>query len=248
VGLFDRWLKPVSREVEKTQVLFEAIEIHSRNCFYGEVASLAQLQPETKQAFINDLQKRAEEILAADDPFLNMRQELADQVAGYAEVTVLSLTESEKKHGPDANECAVSGTLHHHIQELWKHCNAMSDGPWRGKDEYDYKQLLALANFHGALAVYFVNGLKIIRRIHFHDEIKEHDWLGPFRRSMLILQEDRYRSAIGLPSLLEKEGDVSAHWTFLNFVIGGHKDPYFAWKENLQSAVALGAVSESVIS
>ena len=45
-------------------------------------------------------------------------------------------------------------------------------------------------------------------------------------------EEDLTRERIGLPSLLPNEFDGLMHSTFMNFVVNGHKNPYYEWEKN----------------
>lgn len=71
-----------------------------------------------------------------------------------------------------------------------------------------------------------------------HASGAEEDWYRPFVAAMFACQEDIYRKSLGLPPVLQKEGDggqLRALWysTFMNCVINGDPNPLRSWREDL---------------
>jgi hypothetical protein len=80
----------------------------------------------------------------------------------------------------------------------------------------------------------YVTGFNILRAVHRDVETVGRDWFRPFILSALIHAVDKFRSKIGLPSLL-LDGDTGRfyHVSFA-LVVRGDRNPLFTWEDTVR--------------
>ena len=168
-------------------------------------------------------------IYAAENPLLKCRETLASYVGSFADWTVLGLKPEEKDDvllSP-----YISGDLHRHMRYCAQYSPGLADFIARNEHPTD-EDFVAWANARSCAFKYLMNCMNVVRADvgDFDLEILEKaDWFRPFVKSMLILKEDEYRGAIGLPTLLP-HGLWARHATFLKFVLEGVPDPLSHWE------------------
>lgn len=231
MGLLDDWKARRAAKAFQRTALGQELASHSRRYLYGDFESLTELSEHTKQDHISTLYRQVAEIVDAENPLLAMRERLSEYVLGYAQLTVLTLTESDKEDTWYAASPGVSAKLYRYIDELWPHHDQLKELQWRNDNQLSDAELVSFANVQGAIWLYYVGGLDRVRTLGFNDSIPEKDWLRPFLLAMMIYSEDCYRQAIDLPTLLWSKVDGMAYSTFLNRVVEGHKNPYYEWEQ-----------------
>jgi hypothetical protein len=209
-----------------------ALERHSREYFYGDNALLGGLSEEGKQKFIGDLLQKVFSFATDEKAFLTYREALASCVIDYASYKVLCLKEDEKEKDTFFSDCPhISGELYKFIHELSQHHVKLKECEGQTGALSD-EELIELCNERCTLDLYYIGGLNMVR-IELKDFIEEEekDWLRPFMKSELILQENLYRREISLPSLLPNKFDWIWHSSFSEIVVSGAKNPYYEWEK-----------------
>lgn len=211
----------------------QAILSHTNRYFYdGSVPRLASLEEDTKERLIQEFYASFLSVYHANDPFLATRKQIAETVLVCTALQVLSLTEDDKAAMPDyAEEPYISGMLHHHIIELSDHEKNLKRYQFQNNNQLEHDELLAFCNTDCAILKYHLDGYNLLR-VRTNDLAEKKDWLRPFFTSMMIWQEDKFRTEIDLPTLLPDDLDALRHSTFLDFVVSGERDPYFSWQDH----------------
>ena len=199
---------------------------------FGPGAIWGEFSAEGKQQLCGWLLQRVFGVYEAVDPFAQMRLELAAMTSCHAQLVVLL-----KDPVNDWN-CTryVSGELHRYLRSCAPSCNELSEELWRNPDESD-AELYGYAQQRSIYYNYVMNGINL-PRYEFDDFAggKDRDWLRPFSKSMMIWQEDLYRSKIGLPTLFEdKIIKALPHSNFFNLVHDGVRNPLFEWEKKFGS-------------
>ena len=156
-----------------------------------------------------------------------MRLELAAMVHCHAELVVLL----KKPANDHMRSRYVSGELHRHLRSCVPYCRELAEELWRNPDASD-DDLYLYTQQRSIYYNYVLNGINLLR-YDFDDFAggKDHDWLRPFAKSMLIWQEHIYRSKIGLPFLFENEVmGALPHSDFFILVRNGARNPLFEWE------------------
>jgi hypothetical protein len=199
--------------------------------YFGPGAVWADFSPETKQKILGWLLDRISGIFAAENQFAQMRLELAAMTYVHAQLVVLL-----KDPVNDYNRSRyISGKLHPHIRACAPHCNELAEELWRMPNSTD-ADLYLYAQQRSIYYNYVLNGIHQLR-YEFEDLTDgNRDWLRPFSKSMMIWQEDQYRSKIGLATLFEnKIIRAIPHSTFFNLVRDGVRNPLFEWERTYGS-------------
>lgn len=219
--------KKADREWNKSKV-GQTLAIHTDE-YFTKYPRLSSWSEESKNKIINDFYNNVFSIFNSENPFLKMRELLAESVLGFAEFQVICLTEEEKLE-TFYSECRyISGCLHHKIEKIAPHNSALDECKWKFP-ETTAEQLISLCNTKCLIYLYYSNGFNYLRR-EFNDIDLDKDWLQPFMKSMLIYQEEEIRKKIDMESLLEGVMDGLKHYTFLELVVQGSKNPYFEWEK-----------------
>jgi hypothetical protein len=213
----------------QNSLLGKALASHTHE-YFAKYPRLADFSEETKDKIVRDFYHKIFSLLQAENPFLAMRELLASYALGFAELQVLCLTEEEKGAAFYSDCPYVSGQMHHHIDKAVNHVEELGELKWKRPDTTN-SELVSFCNSRCVLYLYYLNGFNYVRG-EFDDLDKQKDWLRPFLESMLIWHEAQIREKMGLPSLLPNSLDGLKHSTFVNLVVNGHKNPYFAWEKN----------------
>jgi hypothetical protein len=197
--------------------------------YFGSGKIFGNATEEAKLDITGQLFERGIGIAQAENPFLQMRFELVAQVLSYAKITVLSVKTPDI---PDIFKSPyVSGKLHTHIRQCAPHYKGLEEQIWQNPNISD-ADLVAFAAARSLICLYFMNGINMVRA-EFDDINDDHakDWFRPFVKSMLIFDEDDYRSKINLPSLLPGGAiDALQHSSFMSIVRNGERNPLFEWE------------------
>lgn len=200
--------------------------------YFGPGAIWGDFSAEGKQKISGWLLERIFGVYQAADPFAAMRLELAAMTSGHAQLVILI-----RDPVNDYNRTRyVSGELHNCIRACAPHCNELAEELWRNPNSTD-AEIYAYAKQRSIYYNYVLNGINKLR-YDFDDFAggKDRDWLPPFSTSMMIWQEDLYRSKIGLPTLFEdKIIKALPHSTFFNLVHDGVRNPLFEWERTYGS-------------
>lgn len=229
MDLVDKYREWTALREWRKSPLGQALELHTREYFYGNIRSLAGMSDKAKENLIGGLYSQVQAVGAAPNQFLAMREAVAEHVLRYVSMVVLSLTKEEKQGSELFADCSyVSGELHAHLRAISQHNKELRELCWTHEDLTD-DELLGFCNTRGAVYLYFLNAFNIVRRaMDDYDSTK--DWLRPFIKSMAIWEEDSMRGKIDLPRLLPNHFDALAHSAFLNIVVNGVRNPYYQWE------------------
>ncbi len=77
MGFLDNWKQARAVKQFQRSELGQAVAQHSREYFYGDIGSLAQLTEDTKQAQIASFCDEVIRIVNSENPFIAMRERLA---------------------------------------------------------------------------------------------------------------------------------------------------------------------------
>lgn len=227
------------REEKKAQRVWEKshlgqmLDLHTQK-YFTKYPSLANKSAEAKIKIGGDFYQKVINLMQGENPFLLMRELLAEYVLQHTHLQVLCLTEQEKADEFDADCAYISGQLHYVVDQAVLHVEELRELKWR-HPEFGKSDYLSYCNQSCLILSYYINGINIVRG-EFDDFDSQKDWLRPFFKSMLITAEDGLRGKMGLPSLLTGNFDALKHSTFLNYVIAGHRNPYFEWEKSWHDA------------
>jgi hypothetical protein len=160
---------------------------------------------------------------------LKLREHIATTASGYATFQVLCLTEQEKRDAFYADCPYISGELYKHIQKFVDHNDDLKECKSLVATASD-EDLIAFCNARCAVFLLYMNGMNHLRA-EFNDRHDEKDWLRPFVQSMLVWEEYRARTKIGLPDLVPSDLEALKHSAFMNLVMGGAQNPYYEWQK-----------------
>lgn len=227
-GLIEKWKQYAAIRAWQNSTLGKMLAAHTEE-YFTKYLTPFNYSPETKNKLVGDFYNAVFSLSKAENPFLAMRERLADYVIGFAEYQVLCLTE-EKKQGTFYSDCPyISGALHRHIDKAVKHVDDLRKLKWEHPD-ISNEELVSFCSSVCAVRLYYMNGFNLVRS-EFDDFDKEKDWLNSFIKSMLIWEEDRMREKIGLASLLPNSLDATKHIIFMHLVVTGHRNPYSEWEK-----------------
>lgn len=205
--------------------LGQSLASHTRKYFHDN-GSLSHFTEENKNKIIDDFYGKILSLCNSDNAIIEMRELIVFYVCSYADLKVLSLTETEKSE--ILSDCPqVSGLLYKNIKTYAKKNDELAELAWKCEDISD-EELISLCKTRCNLYTYYVNGINLVR-YELGDFDSEKDWLNPFIKSMLIWSETQLREKCGLPTLLNDPLEGLRHSTFMNMVTSGYKNPYFEW-------------------
>lgn len=228
-GLINKFKERKAINEWRSSPLGVALGNHSSEYFYGANELLGNFSEEGKQKIVGDFYQKIFALATDENAFHTYREQLASYVCEYASFQVLCLKDDEKKDSFYSDCPYISAELYKHIQKLSEHNDLLKEHKWKNEKASD-EELVALCNARCAVLLYYINGLNIVR-IEFKDVIEEKDWLRPFIKSMLILEEEMYRQTISLPRLLPNDLDGLWHSTFMNIVVNGAANPCYEWEK-----------------
>jgi len=157
-----------------------------------------------------------------------LRERIATLGATYASLQVLALLPAEATESP-FNCPEISSQLHGRIAELVDYCPELKEFV-ANKGWHSDAELIDFCNLRCVVTLPHLNSFNILR-VFYHDidDDEQRDWFRPFIKSMLIWEEDLYRSKIGMPSLLAEDLDGLSHSVFFNLVDSEAANPYLEW-------------------
>jgi hypothetical protein len=208
--------------------LGQALTAHV-NKYFTEYPPFADMDAEDKQKLLTDSYQWVNEVLQSENPVMKLREMLASSVAAFTELSVLCLTEEEKRDQFFADCPYISGQLHREIEKAVPHVEFLREAKWEFPD-LSGEELVALCNARSGRSLFYVNGLNQVR-VELKDCDKQKDWFRPFLRAEMILREHLYREKIGPPSLLSDKSDGLKYSTFFNLVLNGAHNPYYEWEK-----------------
>jgi len=216
----------------KKSTVGRALSDHTQNFFYGE-GRLRYFDQATKDKLIGDFHQQIFLLPSAPDPFLQFRKHLASCVVGYASLQVLGIKPEEKAVAFYGHAKLISGELYRHIRACVDHNEELREILWENPDITD-DDLVEGASTRAAVWLYYANGLNLVRP-EFGETIgKGKDWYRPYVASAMVIQEEAYRRAIGLPSFTTPETSFRPfeHSTFMTWVAQGERNPLYAWEKH----------------
>jgi len=206
--------------------LAQAIRQHTQT--YFGMPSLASFTEENKTKLIGDFCQRAGMIYQSPNPVVACRETLAEYTLGFTKLQVHCLKEGEKADNFYNENPYISGQIWRHIRQSSDHHEELARWKWEDPDLTD-EDLIGNANTRCALYLYYANGMNIVRR-HLGDFSEEKDWFRPFVEACLVNEEHLLREKIGLPVLVpDKLLGSLIYGGFLNYVLNGEQNPFFAW-------------------
>jgi len=223
-------------------VIGKALEAHTREYFVSN-PRLSAFPSAKKEKLIKEFYAQIQAVANAENSFLALREKIAEYGVAYAEMTVLSLKEEEKKKMSYSDNPYISGALHNHIERAAEHLQTLRDVKW-DNPAITQEELISFCNTQGVLYAYYLNGYNLLR-LEFDDWYKTKDWFQPFVYSMMIWCEDNLRAKISLPSLLPDDLGALRHSTFLNLVVNGAKNPLYEWEKQWPDLAAQRALGET---
>jgi hypothetical protein len=221
----------------KRTPLAQAIRLHTQEYFHGHTA-LSSFEEENKEKLIGDFCQRVSLILQAPNPGLACREAIAEYTLLFAQLQVHCLKEFEKAEQFYSANPYISGELWRHIHESSEHHEELARYKWETPDLTD-DDLIEIANTRCALLLYYANGMNIVRR-NFGDKSEEKDWFRPFVEACLVNEEHRLREKMALPVLVPDMLGSLVYASFLNYVINGEPNPFFAWARDFPDAYLAG--------
>jgi hypothetical protein len=160
-------------------------------------------------------------VYGAEEPFDQMRLELAVAGSNHAQFVILP-------RNPDPSRY-VSGELHNHLRACAPHNEELAKELWRDPEQSD-SEFYGFTRQRSLYYNYILNGINLLRT-DFDDYDGEPDWLRPFAKSMCIWHEHLYRSKIGLPLLAENKIQGALHHSdFFTLVRNGVRNPLYEWE------------------
>jgi hypothetical protein len=217
--------------------LAQAIQHHTQT--YWSLPSLASVDPKTKEKLISEFCQRLGLIYASPNPVMACRETLAECTLLFTQLQIHCLTESEKADNFYSANPYISGQIWRHVRQSSDHHDDMAR--WKFEDpEMTDEELIATANTRCALLLYYANGVNIVRR-ELGDFSEEKDWFRPFVEACLVNEEHLLREKIGLPALVpDKMLGSLVYAGFLNYVLNGEQNPFFAWTRDFPDAYLAG--------
>lgn len=214
----------------KRSPLGQALRAHTQDFFYSG-RLLSWMKEENKQRFVQDFMSQLVAIRSAENSAMALREKLTEYVLLYCELSILALTEEEKAQHMFAANPFITGELHHHIERAAPLSEEMAKIVWQNDGPMSAEELMATANTRSAVALYYANGLNMVR-IAIGDTDPGKDWYRPFVEAMMVWEEDRVRDKLGLPKVLTNSIGGLAYSSFMNHVLNGEQNPFFTWTKD----------------
>lgn len=212
--------------------LGHALEAHTREYFAGSYVRLRSLKDEAKNRIVEDFYAKVFALPNSENPFLALRELIANHVLAYSELSILAMTPEDKASQPYLDSPYISGELYKHIRRTSDFNEELKKLKWEyGDAEVTDEELVSYCNSRSLVLLYYANGFNLVRYLT-NDHDKPKDWYRPFLKSSMIYYEDHYREKADLPRLLPGAVDGLMHMTFANFVAKGFENPYYEWEKH----------------
>ncbi len=229
--------RQVRNKFFKNPIVIFALEEWERRCAEVNTFELydAPNALKMKQLLRGRLIETLSEIVQSEDPFLKMREYLADAVdrTSYLEVLMKHRVDEQGNPISPISHPKISWRLSDYIFEI-----ARKEETIRvfvkaeGIDMNDIPDYI-LGQYRSNYA--YMSAINAVR-IKMGDYVQGENWFQQFYISMCISHEDRIRKEIGIPSLFNEDDqpkglDGLKYWSFLDFVKSGNKLPHRDWQE-----------------
>lgn len=195
--------------------------------YMGGNTALAKTSEQFKKERLDETFSVLQKIDNSENPFMTLREALADQVVSCAYFSVLTMS---KEDGFASEGHYISGELWQHIGELSKHNELVKRVVWDTGQEWADNDVIDLCNLRKDVHLFNIRVLNVYRE-KMKDTGQNKDWLNPFLKCMCIWQEDTYRKTISLPSLLPNALDALKYSTFMNMVTNGVHNPLYEFEQ-----------------
>ncbi|RIV89594.1 hypothetical protein D2V17_05860 [Aurantiacibacter xanthus] len=226
--VFEGWRERRALKRWQRSVLGQALQHHGHSYFFAADAIFSFYDEEEKQRNCAQLHSLAMEIVAANNPMLAVREQLANYVLTFAPLMAAGMPEEGKEERGYTSTPYVSGQLRPHISKVADHIDELGRLRFSEPDISD-EELASYCTNRASLLLFFCNGLNLIS-IALEDRIEKNDeWFAAFVEAAMVAAEDAIRQDIGLPSLLPGPIDSLAYSSFFQYVVSGEPDPFFAW-------------------
>jgi hypothetical protein len=197
------------------------------------------LDEETKLAHCQQLHGQAIAIYASQNPFAAVREQLAEYVLGFARLMAIGITSDGKAHHEAYDTPYISAELHTHIERIVKVDDEL--GRLRFNDaSITTEDIRSYCTTRASLLLFFANSMNMLS-IDIEKRAKDpSQWYRAFVQAAMVSAEDNLRRELELPSLLPGMVDGLVYGSFLDDVIGGEPDPFFAWTKRWPDRYLLG--------
>jgi hypothetical protein len=220
----------------KDPIVSFVLEEWERRCVTDKTFEIYEASDALKmeQRWRERLIQTLSEIMQSENPFLKMREHLADAVdrTSYLEVLMKHRVDEQGNPISPISHPKISWRLSDYIFEI-----AQKEATLRAFVEANgenMNELLdqVLAQYQSNCA--YMSAINAVR-IKMKDYIEGEDWYKHFYISMCISHEDRIRKDIGIPSLFNENDQPKAlvglkYWSFLDFVKSGNQLPHRHWQ------------------
>lgn len=221
----ERW---ALRRWQKSQ-LGKALQQHGYDFFWSEDAPFGYLGEQAKLKNCAELHAAAMSILASENPMLAGRERLGDYVHTFADLMVSGMRPDGKSgHELYSDSPYISGELRQHIEKIADHVDEL--GRLRFEDpDITCDELADFCTTRASLLLFYCNGLNMVS-IYVEDRANRHgEWYRAYMQSAMVWAEDTIRSKLGLPSLIPGADGGLVYSAFMNHVLNGEPDPFYAW-------------------
>jgi hypothetical protein len=234
VGLFERFkARQSNKALLRGPVVSFALDEWDRRVKDKNVA-LNEFSDELKQRWRDQLIDTLSQIVNAQNPFMKMRERLADAVATTAYYNVLMKHHIDERGNPISviSHPKISWRLSDHIFEI-----AQKEEKLQNYIEAHGENMNDLLDY--ILYAYQLNHARMsavnAARIMMKDYVEGEEWFSQFYISMCIWHEDALRKEIGIATLFSEEEqskglDGIKYWAFEDFVKSGNKLPHRDWQ------------------
>jgi len=190
-----------------------------------------------------ELRKTIESIEISADPMRALCEQIVLRANLYGDFEVISLDRDLKTRNLLHNTPFISGDLHRHIRECAAHVGALKE--LVAEPDATDEVLYEVTKMHAAR---FMHSLQVFRLMFVAGAGAEPDWFAPVIISSLIWAEHKYRTRLGLASLLVRPQDIELHKRLFELVREATPNPMSLWQKESECQykilAGLGAVSE----
>lgn len=212
--------------------LGKVLQHHGHEYFWRDDAPFGYMDDETKLRHCAEIHGAAMSIMQSESPMLAERALLAEYVLSFAPLMVSGMREDGKReYELYADTPFISGDLRPHIEQIADHIDEL------GRVRFDNPDITSeeLGDFcttRASLLLFYCNGLNLIS-IYIEDRTNgKGEWFRAYVQAAMVWAEDSIRKHIGLPSLIPSLTGGLVYSSFMNYVIAGEPDPFYAWCKN----------------
>ena len=198
---------------------------------YSEIPLRALIDEERREQLARELYLEINRICNSPDPATACREQLVATMLWVASYQVLIIPPAPE---PDASglrgKPGITGELKAHLVELCQADDELRSFVHQQTEARDFETLSGLIERRYWEAVWLLRTIDATRRALGDDR---DDWFEPFMHAACANQENAYRWALELPSVLpEKSGGVVAatYAVFADIVLSNAEDPLAEWR------------------